>query len=99
MQKKKQEHKVHLNVDAALSVNVFFKKKHNSTEWKIFSKNSCKFTQCTVMCLLCCVHASFPARLKITQISGTSGSQVGLSVYLSDCLARHFSEALVPSTH
>lgn len=76
------------DVAAALSVNVFLKKT-NSKEWKIFSKNSCKFTQCTVMCLLCCVHASFPARLKITQISGTSVSQVDLSVYLSDCLSRH----------
>lgn len=55
----------------------------------------------SLMRLLCCTHASFPAHLKITQISGTSGSQVDLSVYLSDwlSLSSFGSEVLVPSTH
>lgn len=38
------------------------------------------------MLLWCCMYASFPAHLKITQISSMSVSQVDLSVYLSDCL-------------
>lgn len=58
-------------------------KKLTAKSGKYFCKDSCKFTQCTVMLLLCWVHASFPAHLKITQISGTSVPQVNLSVYLT----------------
>lgn len=75
-----------------VSVNVFLKKKKTTAKSGKYSARihvHTKFTQCTVMHLLCCAHASFPAHLKITQISGTSGSQVDLSVYLSDCLSRH----------
>ncbi len=71
-----------------VSVNVFWEK-IDSKKWNIFSNNSCSHKVHTMHCdastVLCACIISCTSKNN----SGTLGSQVDLSVYLSDCLSRH----------